>query len=84
MRRFTPLLAQARSTVLPDPFKILEVPKNASSKEIKQAYFALVKKHHPDRPASTKPKGFDFKVCPPLNEYCCSLLKFSPGHCRGV
>jgi len=60
MRRFTPLLAQARP--LPDPFKILEVPKNASSKEIKQAYFALVKKHHPDRPASTKPKGFEFKV----------------------
>lgn len=62
MRRFTPLLAQARSSPLPDPFKILEVPKNASLKEIKQAYFALVKKHHPDRPASTKPKGFEFKV----------------------
>lgn len=62
MRRFSPLLAQARANPLPDPFKILAVPKNASAKEIKQAYFALVKKHHPDRPASTKPRGFDFKV----------------------
>lgn len=76
MRRFTPLLAQARSTPLPDPFQILAVPKTASSKEIKQAYFALVKKHHPDRPASSKPKGCDFKVG-------CSFfipLSVYPGH----
>lgn len=31
-----------------DPYKILNIPRNATSKEIKAAYFKLAKLHHPD------------------------------------
>lgn len=62
MRCFHPLLRHASSGTSLDPFQILKVSKSASQAEIKQAYFSLVKKHHPDRPASSKPKGFEFKV----------------------
>lgn len=63
MRRFHPL----RATQL-DPFSVLAVSRTASSKEIKQAYYGLVKQHHPDLPSSSKPKNFDFKsACPASN-----------------
>lgn len=32
-----------------DPFKILDVPKNATDLEIKKSYVQLVKKWHPDK-----------------------------------
>ncbi len=32
-----------------NPYRILGVPENASEEDIKRAYRALVKKHHPDR-----------------------------------
>lgn len=44
-----------------DPFKILDVPRSATSRQIKDAYYSLVKTHHPDLPSSSKPKNFEFK-----------------------
>lgn len=32
-----------------NPYKVLEIPKNASNDEVKSAYRKLVKKHHPDK-----------------------------------
>ena len=54
-------LSRAVAASLPDPFSILDVSKTANSKQIKQAYYRLVKLHHPDSPSSSKPKNFDFK-----------------------
>ena len=56
MRLYAPL----RTTSL-DPYQILALSRSADSKQIKQAYYALVKRHHPDRPSSSKPKDFEFK-----------------------
>ena len=35
-----------------DPYKILNVPKNADSKQIRSAYKALAKEWHPDKNSS--------------------------------
>ena len=32
-----------------DPYKILDIPRNASKETIKSAYFKLAKKYHPDK-----------------------------------
>ena len=32
-----------------DPYKVLEIDKNASDTEIKKAYHKLARKYHPDR-----------------------------------
>jgi curved DNA-binding protein CbpA len=37
-----------------DPYKILEIERGATEAEIKQAYFALVREHSPER----DPEGF--------------------------
>lgn len=55
--RATVLLRQATL----DPFQILAIPRTATSKEIRSAFLALAKTHHPDLPSSSKAKDVDFK-----------------------
>ena len=45
-----------------DPYKILGVNKNATQEEIKNAYRALAKKHHPDRNPGNKESEAKFKT----------------------
>ena len=46
---------------LKDYYKILGVPKTASAKDIKLAYYALVKKLHPDNGSDPKRTVAEFK-----------------------
>ena len=47
------------STVIRDPYQILEIEKGASQKEIKKAYRQLAGKYHPDK---VEHLGDEFKV----------------------
>mgnify|MGYP001314099215 CR=1 FL=1 len=44
-----------------DPYKVLEIDKNASDTEIKKAYHKLARKHHPDRNKNDKQSEEKFK-----------------------
>ena len=44
-----------------DPYKVLEIDKNASDTEIKKAYHKLARKHHPDRNNNDKESEEKFK-----------------------
>ena len=46
----------ARNSSLPDYYKILDLPRNATQEEIKKKYRELAKKLHPDRSKNEKTK----------------------------
>jgi len=46
----------ARNSTLPDYYKILDLPRNATQEEIKKKYRELAKKLHPDRSKNEKTK----------------------------
>ena len=57
-----------------DPYKILGISRNASSSEIKKAYFDLARKYHPD---TNKEKSASEKFIEIQNAYEVSLSALS-------
>ncbi|MFS6819794.1 J domain-containing protein [Synechococcus lacustris Tous-12m] len=57
-----------------DPYRVLGVSRGATTAEIKAAYRALVKQHHPDaKGALTKMRPRSLPSMPPGN--CCAIRK---------
>ena len=52
----------AKNSALPDYYKILDVPRDASQYEIKKRYRELAKKLHPDKSKEEKPDEIMQKI----------------------
>ncbi len=51
-----------------DYYKVLDVPRDASSKDIKRAYLKLSKLHHPDKASSAEARPAAEKKMASINE----------------